>query len=312
MPSENNAVLESMNLSRLKSTRFSILLLCLFVIYPASGVASEQPRRLPIRHDWLQIANADLVAKGRLNAPIKTIKAMRSSKKWDYIDLRVTILEIAKGIGRENQLKVRYFVGPAGESPYSPTLLDLTRLNGKEITLLLTQVEGPSDCSGYYFLDRSASGLRAFDRGDFVSVKKEVAQQKEIVKHFQECSVALKEDKDRGVRLLLDQLTNAGTQESAWKKLLKLPRSSVPALIRTMDDERPLANSHVELPNPPTFFESVAHYGPETVFDAVSILLSDKTMSGVRSVSSHGYDKERRISLEAWRIWAYYKLSKHS
>ncbi len=273
------------------------IVLCL---RPAHGL----PGKHPSRKDWKVIAEADLIAIGKLSAPLNAIKSLQSAKKCDYVNVRLDPDVVVKGTGGTASITVRYYVGPPDSAPYSPNLKILTKLNGKKvITLLLHSDE--SDCVGYYFVDDSSRSLRSFDTHDFLSVKQEVAKQKEVIQHFQELPPCKKDASDSRVRELLEQITAEKTQDQAWDKLMALKKDSVPALIRAMDDARALAHPAVELRNPPNFFESVSHYGPVTILDAVSILLNQKTMDGV-TTSNGGSDTERRACVRFWKIWAFY------
>lgn len=58
----------------------------------------------------------------------------------------------------------------------------------------------------------------------------------------------------------------------ALRALVELGPDAVPAIVRRLDDRRRLPRPFILVENAPGFFEAYAHYGPETVMDALTIV----------------------------------------
>lgn len=279
-----------------------LLLACITFNVPTYGLPTDSF----VRKDWQLIAASDLVARGILVAPLKTLKQLESSGGSDYVKLKVNVREVAKGSAMIGPLEVIAYLSPHWyvSRPDSPAGLD-----GREVTVFLVHSDAPSSI-GYYFLDDTPSCLRPFSAREFLRLKHEARKQKEVIQHFDKYSVARKDASDGLVQPLLDKLTKADTQDAAWSKLLGLDRHFVPALIRAISDNRFIAKPNVELPirQAPNRFESIAHYKPETISDAVTILLSDKTTVDIRSLENGGSEIEHIAVANFWKVWAVHEF----
>jgi len=269
---------------------------------PALGLPSKKP----LSKDWQLIAASNIIARAKIDAPLKIINKMQASKNSDYINLRVTIHELAKGEVEKTPLTVREYLG---FDWFARRPSAMGKLIGKEVLVFLFYVDEPGS-EGIYFAGQNLAAVRTFDKQVLQTVKREVMNQRQIVEHFQEFPIANADSSDKSVRALLSQLTVEKTHEEAWTNLLKLPNSSAAALIRAMDDERLMGHFEIEIPVPPGphRFEEIAHYGPKTILDAVSILLEDKTTGSFGQISNGGSERERHTVLNAWKVWAYYNL----
>jgi hypothetical protein len=71
-----------------------------------------------------------------------------------------------------------------------------------------------------------------------------------------------------------------------------------------MDDRRPLAFREIALQNHmPDAFESLRHYGPELVVDALDAIFNQLTGYGA-TITNGASDRERRNAVAAWRTYA--------
>jgi hypothetical protein len=279
------------------------MLLIGFNLAPAFSLPSAKP----LSKDWHLVAASNIIAGAKINAPLKTLRKLQESKESAYINLQLTLHEPAKGKVEKSPIFVREYEGFQGLAGRPGSI---TKLIGKDVLVFLIFVDD-SDGAGIYFTSDGPSTMRSFNKQDLLKIKREVANQNYIVQHFKEFSIAKENHSDKEVRTLLSQLTVAKTQDEAWQKLLKLPRSSVPALIRALDDNRTLGHPQIEIPVPPgpQRFEEIAHYGPQIILDAISILLDDKTNTSFGKIYNGGSTRERQTVSNAWKVWAYYNLS---
>jgi hypothetical protein len=87
---------------------------------------------------------------------------------------------------------------------------------------------------------------------------------------------------------------------------MKLDKVQLIALVKFMDDTRSLNNMQISIDMPLSGVESIAHYSPPTVLDALSLLLNHKSGANLRCLFSGGSADERKETLESWKIWAVY------
>ena len=271
------------------------------ILASASSCKAESSRK-PASAQWELIAQSDLVARGQLSVPVAAIRRSIQSKKYYYVDLKVRVVEAYKGAKSDTPLTVRYYTEPKSYSPDASTLF---AVNQKDVFVFLLKVDNPG-IAGYYCAGYTPNAISKFKSEDESLLKKEIEVQKKIAVDFESLDVGKADSSDKSVRQLLDQLTKSSTQKAAWEKLLELPKSALPAVIRAMKDQRALGNSYAYIPNPPGFFESIAQYGPGCVLDAAAILLNYKTGTSFHQTINGGTEREREAEVNGWRVWSYY------
>ena len=86
---------------------------------------------------------------------------------------------------------------------------------------------------------------------------------------------------DDRVALLINRALGARSQkaqQAAFNEIEKLGCAAVPAIIKRMDDRRPLPVRYIALENKsPQAFEAIRQYGPEQMVDALAALLNQLT-----------------------------------
>jgi hypothetical protein len=285
--------------ARLVSIALLMSLACICAV-PAFALPSTKP----LSKDWQLVAKSDIVAWAKINTRWQDLD-IEKAKKSGYFSLSAAVVDLAKGksvspINVREPISLDWFAtGPSSKR----------QLITKEVLVFLHFVD-EFNPHQIYFTDGSAVSLRAFNSYDLRQIKSEVANQSQIVEHFKEFPLARVNSSDEEVRTLLTQLTVKQTQDDAWEKLLRLPKSSIPALVRAMDDRRALASPAIVIPTKPgpRQFEALAHYGPKIILDAVSILLNDKADCNFGQIYNGGSERERQTVLNAWKVWAYYNL----
>ncbi len=278
-----------------------VLLLASLVAVMSLSPAYCKPAKVTKSPEWLGVAKATVVARARLDIPAKTILQLKARSTSDYVDLPIQLLEVVKGPKLDARLLVKYYAENAGLR--EPDLACILSLNHRDVMVLLIQVD---ECRPpqHFFCDDSKIALRPFKERDWLRLKQEYRRQQKIIAQFSTSRLSKKDSTDARVKVLIDQFAELGMQRSdSWQKLLDLPSSYIPALVRAMDDFRMLKDSNVTLLNPPGAFEAIAHYGPKTVLDAVSILLHEHTGVSMGFIHNGGSNRERKANLDAWRIW---------
>lgn len=283
---------------------FRLFLVSSVALLLSSSAVSAEPSKKPISPMWDLVARSDVIARAKLDIPLAVLKASLDTRNYAYIDLRVDIEETIKGSLPPQPVAVRYFTGPR---EYSPTAGFLESYNGKEVIVFLLQVD-KAGVPGNYFAGATPSAVGPFIAEEFSTVAREVKQQAQIVRQFDELPIGKTAAADALIRELFEGLTSKASQAATWERLLKLSREDAPAIVRVMDDQRPLAERYAYVPTPDSF-EATAQYGPPRIVEAASILLAYLTeTSSFRDVYNGGSERERQADVDGWRVWCAYNF----
>lgn len=265
---------------------------------------SAEPSKKPVSAKWELIARSDLIARAKIEVPLSALNASLEARKYEFIDLQADVEETVKGSLPQEPVTVRYYTEP---SKHDPSARFLEKCNGQEVIVFLVQFDG--DVAGICFAGNTPAAVSPFDAREFLTIAREVAQQQEIAEQFDKLPVGKTTAADARVRKLLDGLTRGQTQTAAWEQLLKVPRQDIPAIVRAMDDPRPLAQRDVYVPNPPDSFESISQYGPPRIVEAASTLLSYLSkIFTFRAIQNGGSERERQADVNGWRVWCHYNF----
>ena len=82
---------------------------------------------------------------------------------------------------------------------------------------------------------------------------------------------------------------------------MNLEKSAIPSLIALMDDYSTLGFAQISVPS--RGFERVAHYSPELVIDALTLVLYTISKESFSQLSNGGSELQRRNAIDAWRVY---------
>ena len=103
---------------------------------------------------------------------------------------------------------------------------------------------------------------------------------------------------------MIDETTNAQTEDTAFKSLEALGPQGVPFIVAHLSDSRALPVKAISLVNKSVnAFEGLRHYGPETVHDALSAILNQITGQGFEFVYNGASSEVRERDSKAWKAW---------
>ncbi len=106
---------------------------------------------------------------------------------------------------------------------------------------------------------------------------------------------------EKRVSVLIEKMLKNSTEQRAFADLEALGCPAVPAIIKRMDDRRELPDHHISLRNKsPQAFESMRHYGPEKVVDAVAAILDQITGQDFGSTYNGGSEPQRSAAVQGW------------
>lgn len=263
---------------------------------PATGLASFT------LHERVEIMATNIV-RGvlRLRDPSAIDQAVH--RGGAYVEFDVTAKDNLKG-ARMGNFPLVLFVAPTDHPhQYSPHADDLRRLIGRECILHLQPV------GKRFFLAESFRGTSLIEETpkSLEAVRQRVAQHAKWAETIPEPAVPYASE----VTALLQQIAKDPDEESlGFAKLLRLGPLAIPAIVRHLDDERPLKNREIILTRSrPDSREPLVRFHPNTIGDALMPVLQQ--LSG----QTFGYsdhlmgDDRRQSAIAGWRIFAQYVLS---
>lgn len=220
-----------------------------------------------------------------------------------YVEFDVTVRDNLKGV-RLGNFPLVLFVAPTDHPhQYRPHADDLRRLLGRECILHLHPV------GKRYFLAESFRGTSLLEDTPkaLEAVRQRIAQHAKWAETVPDPSVPFASE----VTALLQRIARDPDEESlGFAKLLKLGPLAIPAIVRHLDDDRPLKNREIILTRSrPDAREPLVRYHPNTMGDALMPVLQQ--LSGQNfGYSDHLMGDDRRQSaIAGWRIFAQYVLA---
>lgn len=229
-----------------------------------------------------------------------TIAKLNSSPDYSEFLLPLKVISSAKGTLVSKKITVHY---TPNSSIYVPSAKVLANSNRQRLIAFLRSTEKANE---FYFVGNHCSVIYPFANTQWLESTKEVKKQQNAIGAFSKAKFVKTNASDALVKQLLDNLTIKAKQDQAWDKLMKLKEDQLPFLVKYMNDTRPLNNFNIAIELPAPAFESIVHYSPPTVLDAVSILLNHKAQVNLRCLPAGGSAAERTATLESWEIWAVY------
>lgn len=282
---------------------------------------------------WRLVANSQYIVIGTLHSPTEEILACAKSKDHKYVDIRVDVEKCLKSVSERN-IQVSYYTKP---KPWSPHPEKVMKFDNKKAILFMKRLNGGPPIR-YFFASRYGNKLlQVFDVATVAAIKKEIAEQARIIQSFNKLFPPGQEQLYSRVKTIIDDIVDSEMsrppkrkedgsdwnekewadgpgwqkqeekQEDGFLKLEKLGWGAVPSIIMLMDDRRPLPIRCIDLRNPPWFFEGYRSYGPELAVDALHCILeqiADETHG--HGIHSGGSEKQRRDTVNAWKIYLYH------
>ena len=115
------------------------------------------------------------------------------------------------------------------------------------------------------------------------------------------------------VALLIEATLAEKSEQDAFHYLEALGVPGVPYLVGHLSDVRPLPVQRMSLANNfPGAFESLRHYSPQTVHDALAAILNQVTGVAFEPVYNGATAEVRAKNTKQWRAWCRVKFPKQS
>ncbi len=252
---------------------------------------------------WRLVAQSHFIVVGTLDIPVEDLRQAIESGDHRYVELRVAPFELVKGSIERKDLKVRYFTQ---EAWYAPRPDSVIKMHRKNALLFLIQVDDPYS-QGLYFSGHTPAALQLVSEENVDLIRKEVHRQQDLLASFSQPRDSKIEAQYDAVDILIKKSLRKETQHAAFAELEALGKVAVPAMILLMDDRRPLPIKGISLRNKSeNAFEGLRHYSPELVVDAMAALLNQLTGEGFGSIYNGASERERRETVNGWRIYLHY------
>jgi hypothetical protein len=242
------------------------------------------------------------VIQGILDVPEEKIRAAIASGDHAYVDISVAVKEVLKGDLDDKRITIRFYTRPASGVPDPKAVLGF---DGKHALVFVVHNDDPH-ARGYYFAGQTPLALQAADARAVDPVRREIDKQRLILKTFARNFPPQQGKAHRAVKQLVEAALDAKSQRQAFRELEALGQDAVPAMILLMDDRRPLPERTISLRNPEGHWEAVRHYRPEVVADALDAILNQITGESFGSIAGGGSERERRETINGWRIYLHY------
>jgi hypothetical protein len=271
---------------------------------PAAAADASAPGR--DRGCWRMLAASDVVVAGKLRVPAEDFRRARGDAKWPAVDLSIDVRRIIKGDVGTGPLAIRYV---PHDHPHGVAPDVVSGLDGKDVVaFLVVEASASGSAEHRYFTWQSRKSacpaLMESDERKVVEIEKETAAQQAVASDPQLEARDTGQPEYSRVKALIGRMLKRRSQDDAIRSLLSLRESAIPSIVVLMDDRRRLPQRHMAVKGDPDSFEGVSLYQPETVFDALDVVLH--VLSGGESfgsVKNGATDRVRRRVLSGWRVY---------
>jgi len=255
---------------------------------------------------WRMVAASDIVVAGRLRVPAEEFRRARDDAKWPAVDLSIDVRWVIKGDVGAGPLTVRYV---PHDYPHGVPPDVASRLDGKDVVaFLVIDASGSGSERQQYFTWQSrtseCAALMELDEQRLTAIRNEFMAQQAMVSDPQLGSRDATGPQYGEVKALIGRLLKRRSQDDAIRALLSLRQSAIPSIVLLMDDRRKLPQRHMAVKGDPDSFEGLSLYQPETVLDALDVVLH--VLSGGEAfgnVKNGATEPVRRRVLSGWRVY---------
>lgn len=263
------------------------------------------PLDAPQYHGWQLVAQSDVIVSGILDVPVESIRRSIESQESKYKDVSITDAVFIKGTTFGKNVEFQVY----SKSSIYNNLNYLIEKEGEEVTSFL--VFSDADAQKKLFLLGSIeNSVIVKNKKEEESIKKEIENQRNIVKNFTNSPLSKPDESHEKVSSLIEKMLNSSTEAKAFQELESLGMNAVPSVIRLMDDRRSLPNRRIVLRNKSkNSFEENRQYSPELVVDALSSILTQIVGQSFGSIQNGGSEEERTKTINAWRVYLFYHMN---
>lgn len=249
---------------------------------------------------WAVLAASHYVLRGTLKAPVEELARRLAEDEHAYVDLEIEAPESLYGQLGGTPPKLRYYSRPL---PYAPHPERVMALDGQAVIACLALLDQPYN-KGLYLSGFDPSALRAASEPLLSSTRAELAAQAALLDRYLLRPHTELEPEEEVVQELLVRLGLPGQGYVAWNDLFSMGPRIAPAVVRHMDDRRPVGAEALPLHSrQPTAAGRPTHFAPQLVVDALSGLLNELVGAAFGNILNGASERERQAEVRAWRIW---------
>jgi hypothetical protein len=276
-------------------TNLKIIFIALVFLWP--GV-SQAGKEYPF---WQLVAKSYLIVEGSIDVPVAEIRNAGQTGDHDYVEIKVVVSKILKGIPGSQDINFRYYTDTEQYGGVSRN--KIIPLNGKSAIVFLQNVR-----EKYYLAAYAPEAMQSANAALAARVQKEAEMQEKVIQasdSYADGHVLPKESEVQSlVELMVDKRMDPAGAQTVYEAVIALGKDAVPTIIKYMDDRRKLTIPKITLaPWWPGAHEGLVHYGPETVTDVMSVALMALTNEDLTAIYNGGTELERAQAVRIWKIY---------
>ncbi|MCB9797061.1 MAG: hypothetical protein H6741_30620 [Alphaproteobacteria bacterium] len=270
---------------------------------PLNGfeVVPLEPRRYKpeVPLPWTVLAASHHVLHGTLEVPVDELRRRLDEDDHAYIDLEIKAPEALYGDLASRPPKLRYYTRPLPSAPHPERVLGL---HGQPVVACAALLDQPYN-KGLYLAGYDPAALRASSEPLLATTRAELADQAALLDRYLRRQPTELEPEEAVVRELVERLGLRDEALVAWNDLYAIGLRAAPAVVRQMDDRRPVGAEALPLHKRQQDAGQAAHFGPELVVDALSGMLNELVGVAFGAIMNGASEPERIAEVRAWRIW---------
>jgi len=245
---------------------------------------------------WYLMAKSNCVIQANIDLPTKSINNMFQKNEFGYISLNLVCNKIYKGKIINDKIISKIYIGD-----FKKDLLE--SINHKTCLIFITDVSSSIESVDFHIFYFTQTSVYKENL-----VRTECETQNQIIKDFKKYSKGINFYCESTIAGLVDQIVTPTKEYSVNDTLNKLDSTYCPAIIKYLNDYRPIQINSINFRNEKKFWEESRHYGPNKVIDYLAAILND--LSGANFGSIYNGDQNdliRNDTYNGWIVWLYNK-----
>lgn len=246
---------------------------------------------------WALVLRSPLIVTGTLHVP--TIILLSSSPGVPPVPVAVKIgdVQFLKGQPPQGLTEFNWLVSESGSGGIAAK--DLYALDGRPVIAFLRYRDG-----GYAVDSTDDRSVTPYDAIALEAIRTEIQKQARLDGAVRAYMYTHSLPHQTYVNFMVFLLRHSWTADLAAHRLAAQDCSYVPALVKAMDDRRPVALGEMDAPEKGLdSYPAYTQYTPQEVVDALSVTLTGIAQAPLGDIHNGGTEFQRQQAVSDWRTY---------
>lgn len=246
---------------------------------------------------WARVLRSPLIVTGTLHVPTTILLSAAPGTPGDAVDVKIGDVQFLKGQPPQGLMDFHWMVSQTGSDGVA--VKDLYALDGRQVIAFLRYGDG-----GYVVDHTENDSVAPIDAIGLDAIRTEIGRQARLDSAVRAFMYTHSFPHQFYVGLMTFLLRHDLTASFAAHRLSAVDCSYVPALVKAMDDRRPVGLGETDAPEKGLdSYPAYTRYTPQEVVDALSVTLTDIARAPLGDIHDGGTEFQRQQAASDWRTY---------